>query len=193
MESKDRSNYRKLWERHTGLKIPRGWHIHHIDGNSSNNGPENLRCVSPTMHWWAHYLRGDPVALYGKFIQGAAEAGRLGGRAAVESGQLASIQTKENQAKGHRNRDPNEHREWGYTLGYRNVENGVLARARELSPTLGNKEWGRKWAAINGRKNKDTRWVTNVNTGEDRKLRVSEANHLSGEWRLGRTHGGRRK
>ncbi len=70
-------NYRRVWERHTGLKIPAGWHIHHIDGDSSNHNPENLNCVSPTMHWYAHYLRGDPVALRGKFIQGAAEAGRL--------------------------------------------------------------------------------------------------------------------
>jgi hypothetical protein len=147
------------------------------------------------MHWWAHYLRGDPVALNGKFVQGASEAGKLGGRWSVESGQLASIQTKENQEKGRRNRDPNERREWGCILGHKNVVNGVLARARELSPTVGNKEWGRKWAAVSGKQNKDTRWVTNVNTGQDRKLTVSEANNLpvDSEWRLGRAHGGRRK
>ncbi len=73
------SSYRKIWREHTGLAIPPGWHIHHIDGDHSNNNPENLNCVSPTMHWWAHWLRGDILCLRGKFVQGAAEAGRRGG------------------------------------------------------------------------------------------------------------------
>ncbi len=70
------SSYRKIWRDHTGLTIPPGWHIHHIDGNHSNNDPENLNCLSPTMHWWAHWLRGDPVYRGGNLIFGAIEAGK---------------------------------------------------------------------------------------------------------------------
>jgi hypothetical protein len=88
-------HYRQIWQQHTGLKIPRGWHIHHIDGNSHNHEPENLNCVSPTMHWWAHWLRGDPVAFKGKFIQGAAKASCLAGVTNRGDVWVTYIETKE--------------------------------------------------------------------------------------------------
>jgi len=31
------NNYRKIYEQHHGIKIPKGYHIHHIDGNHNNN------------------------------------------------------------------------------------------------------------------------------------------------------------
>ena len=183
-------NYRKIWQDHSGLKIPKGWHIHHIDGDQTNNSPDNLICVSPEEHWLIHYSNGDPIAINGKFIQGAGEAGKRGG-AVVLSGQIAKIQTKENQDKGRRNRDPKSMSEMGYIQGRKNVANGTLAKARALSPTLGNKEWGHKYAGINGKKNRGKVHVTNISTGEDRKLTKAQALHLaSGEWRLGRTRGG---
>lgn len=74
-------NYRKLWEIANSAVIPGGYHIHHKDGNRDNNSIENLICVSAEEHWRTHYEQGDPVALCGKFVQGAAEAGRKGGRA----------------------------------------------------------------------------------------------------------------
>lgn len=187
-----RVDYRRVWEQHTGLTIPPGWHIHHIDGDGNNHDPLNLNCVSPTMHWWAHYLHGDPVALYGKFIQGAAEAGRLGGRRAVESGQLASIQTRENQTKGRRNRDPEVVRNWAITFGLKNVENGVLARARAASPVLYNKAWASKAGQVGGKKNKGKRWITSLEAAEDRKVSEDEVVRLiaSGMWRRGRSRGG---
>jgi len=80
MTKKTKMNYRKIWEEYNNQKIPKGYHIHHIDGNKDNNDPENLQCVSPEDHFMIHYLQGDPVALYGKFIQGAAEAGKKGGK-----------------------------------------------------------------------------------------------------------------
>lgn len=73
------SIYRKIWKDYYNQDIPKGWHIHHVDGNPKNNNPENLICVSPYVHWCIHFLQGDPIALNGKFIQGAAEAGRKGG------------------------------------------------------------------------------------------------------------------
>lgn len=51
--------HRKSWEKHYNQKIPKGWHIHHIDGNPKNNNPENLMCVSKHVHWCIHLLQGD--------------------------------------------------------------------------------------------------------------------------------------
>lgn len=70
------SIYREIWEQYNNNTIPEGWHIHHLDGDNTNNTPENLICVSAHVHWCIHLLQGDPVALKGKFIQGAAEAGK---------------------------------------------------------------------------------------------------------------------
>lgn len=76
-----RINYRKIWEEHNQQKIPNGYHIHHIDGNRDNNDPLNLECLSAKEHWQRHYEQGDIIAINGKFIQGASEAGKRGGRA----------------------------------------------------------------------------------------------------------------
>lgn len=73
------SIYRKIWQDHHNQSIPKGWHIHHIDGNHENNHPDNLMCVSPYVHWCIHLLQGDPVAESGKFISNAGKAGKLGG------------------------------------------------------------------------------------------------------------------
>ncbi len=42
-------NYRKIYENHYG-KIPKYYHIHHIDGNPFNNDISNLQCVSAEEH-----------------------------------------------------------------------------------------------------------------------------------------------
>jgi len=46
--------HRAVWEFHHG-KINYGYHIHHIDGNRSNNNIENLECVSPLQHSRIHF------------------------------------------------------------------------------------------------------------------------------------------
>lgn len=46
-------NYRKIYENHYG-KIPKGYHIHHIDGNPFNNDISNLQCLSPEEHSKIH-------------------------------------------------------------------------------------------------------------------------------------------
>lgn len=73
------NNYRKIWEEHNQQTIPKGYHIHHIDGNHDNNDPLNLECLSAKDHWEKHYEQGDIVAINGKFIQGASDAGKKGG------------------------------------------------------------------------------------------------------------------
>ena len=45
--------HRYVWEKHNG-PIPKGCHIHHIDGNPLNNDISNLRCVTPFEHAGEH-------------------------------------------------------------------------------------------------------------------------------------------
>lgn len=49
-----RVNYRKIYEEYTGVKIPKGYHIHHIDGNHNNNDPKNLEMLTPDEHAKKH-------------------------------------------------------------------------------------------------------------------------------------------
>jgi hypothetical protein len=71
--------YRKIYEQFYNVKIPKGFHIHHIDGNRQNNDPKNLIMVSPEEHYQIHLQQNDPVCRHGKFISGAAVAGKKGG------------------------------------------------------------------------------------------------------------------
>lgn len=64
--NKDRTSsklYRKIYENNFG-PIPkddsgRSYEIHHIDGNSSNNDPNNLIALSLQEHYDIHYQQGD--------------------------------------------------------------------------------------------------------------------------------------
>jgi hypothetical protein len=42
-----------IWEKLNG-KIPKGYHVHHIDGNTQNNEPENLVLLSVSEHRKVH-------------------------------------------------------------------------------------------------------------------------------------------
>jgi len=59
-------NYRKLYEQYYG-PIPREdsgrkYEIHHKDGNSHNNNPENLIAISIQDHYDVHHKQGDWTA-----------------------------------------------------------------------------------------------------------------------------------
>ena len=55
--NKNRS-YRRIYEQHHG-PIQKGYHIHHIDGDHTNNNIENLRCITAKEHFDIHYEQGD--------------------------------------------------------------------------------------------------------------------------------------
>jgi len=46
--------HRAIWRFHNG-EIPKGFHIHHKDGNPLNNEIDNLQCLSPSDHRKSHY------------------------------------------------------------------------------------------------------------------------------------------
>jgi hypothetical protein len=53
--------YRRIYEQHFG-PIPQGYHIHHIDGDRTNNNPSNLIALSPKEHYNVHFEQGDWAA-----------------------------------------------------------------------------------------------------------------------------------
>lgn len=46
-----------IWESHHGKEAPKGYVIHHIDGNPHNNNIENLECVSCSEHRRIHPIK----------------------------------------------------------------------------------------------------------------------------------------
>lgn len=57
------NNHRKIYENHFGAipkdKDGRTYEVHHVDGNHSNNDPNNLKCVTIQEHYDIHYSQGD--------------------------------------------------------------------------------------------------------------------------------------
>ena len=55
-KSRKWNEYRTIWETTNNDTIPKGWHIHHLDNDHTNNDPDNLICVSPEMHLEIHEI-----------------------------------------------------------------------------------------------------------------------------------------
>jgi len=94
-----RANYRKIYSEYYKVKIPRGMHIHHIDGNKHNNDPLNLQMVTPEEHEKIHLERGDPwYSPKSGWISGASAAGKKGG--AKGKGKVRSNEFKKKVSAG---------------------------------------------------------------------------------------------
>ena len=50
--------HRYVWEKANG-EIPKGYHVHHKDGNPSNNALENLECIPCREHCHRHPMVGE--------------------------------------------------------------------------------------------------------------------------------------
>lgn len=68
-ERQPMSIYRSIYTRHFG-PIPKGYHIHHIDGNHENNDPNNLACVTAQEHFDAHWKMGDYGSCWALHVTG---------------------------------------------------------------------------------------------------------------------------
>lgn len=76
--------HRKIWEEKNG-KIPKGYHIHHLNGNPYNNEISNLVCLSPEEHGKIHENEFTKWASYGGKIGGIkCKEQKLGWFAATE-------------------------------------------------------------------------------------------------------------
>ena len=53
------NNYRKIYENHHNVKIPKFMEIHHLDGDHTNNNIDNLKLVTVQEHYDIHYSQGD--------------------------------------------------------------------------------------------------------------------------------------
>ena len=67
--------HRKIYEMHYG-KIPKGFHIHHIDSNPLNNNIDNLICISEEDHKNIHK---------NEYILWANKGGLIGGKKCVDN------------------------------------------------------------------------------------------------------------
>ena len=57
------SRYRKRYIKHHG-EIPKGWVIHHIDGDRKNGDIDNLIALNPDFHVLVHKWYSKKVKLY---------------------------------------------------------------------------------------------------------------------------------
>lgn len=61
-------NYRKLYERHYGIKIPPEYEIHHIDFNRNNNDIINLLLIPKQLHRQLHWVRNTSCVNLERFF-----------------------------------------------------------------------------------------------------------------------------
>lgn len=72
-QRKGRRLHRAVWEKHNG-KVPDGYHVHHIDGDRSNNSIDNLALMEGHDHLSEHMKAPDRVARSRQNIETAREA-----------------------------------------------------------------------------------------------------------------------
>ena len=69
-----------IWQQHTGIPVPDGYDIHHIDGNGHNNDPNNLVALPRSTHIRLHNemrkLGIDPIDSTDESVIRAREASK---------------------------------------------------------------------------------------------------------------------
>lgn len=88
--------HRRVFEKHHGRKIKLGYHIHHIDGDHTNNDPSNLIEVTASEHYNIHKQQGD----YGACIL-LAKAAKVSAEELSEIQHLHGIMCVENKVGIH--------------------------------------------------------------------------------------------
>jgi hypothetical protein len=72
--------HRVVWAKTQGMPVPRGYDVHHIDGNRANNEPENLTLLTRAEHM-SHHHKGrrkqfPPEALLAAAVWHRSDAGK---------------------------------------------------------------------------------------------------------------------
>ena len=52
--SRDNRKARSIWEQATATRLPKGWHVHHLDSNYTNDDPDNLVALPNFTHLRYH-------------------------------------------------------------------------------------------------------------------------------------------
>jgi HNH endonuclease len=112
--------YRQIYEQHYG-PIPKdeygkSFHIHHIDGNRSNNDPKNLVALSEKDHYNIHYTQGDYAA-----------CGILASRMDIpfeEMSELSKKAREKEKEQGTLYWSSDKHRDWARKRAYVMMEQG---------------------------------------------------------------------
>ena len=61
-------NYRRLYEKHYGIKIPPEYDVHHIDFNRENNSISNLIVLPKSLHHKLHWVRNTACFTLDRFF-----------------------------------------------------------------------------------------------------------------------------
>jgi hypothetical protein len=61
-------NYRQFYEKKIGEKVPKDWHVHHINTNKKDNRIENLVAISRSLHLSYHSALGSFYCISNDFL-----------------------------------------------------------------------------------------------------------------------------
>lgn len=128
MSKRNHKLYRKIYEQHHG-PIPidadgRSYEIHHIDGDSTNNDPENLTAITIQEHYDIHYAQEDWYACL-----------RIGAKMMMSPVELSEMARKNNQKMLDAGAHPLQKRPDGSSLATDRIKNGTWHMARRPDGT----------------------------------------------------------